>query len=220
VAINNPNLDQLRLLAIDYQGLEEFTADESLFANLHSALQRLGQIGRGALARLVFEELRRSLCLETRYLDAAEQDKARTSAFSYLNERWAFAVDEQLAVSKILIFGKRPEFRGKPRDDLVSGGPRSRLVRLLKAAPFWKDAGLADQVRTWKEHEFAKLLEQFLTTASNYGYVQKQKIDDRLVGWRLKASSMVWSSWMSHPTKLMHRSMRSFASSMWRSRNY
>jgi len=189
---NNPNLDQLRLLRIDYQGLSEFCADESLFAGRHSALQRLGPKGREALARLVFDELRRGLCLESRYLDSAEQDKARTSAYSYLSERWVFAPDEQLATSKLLIFGKRPEFRGKPRDDLVSGGPRSRLVRVLKRAGFWEDAGLAEQVRGWKELELAEVLEHFLAAASNYGYVQKEKVDERLVGWRLKASAMVW----------------------------
>jgi superfamily II DNA/RNA helicase len=189
---NNPNLDQLRLLSIDYQGLSDFAADESRFAKLHSALQQLGPAGREALARLVFEEMRRSLCLETRYLDSAEQDKARTSAFSYLNERWAFAPDEQLSTSKHLIVGKRPEYRGKPRDDVVSGGPRSRLVRLLKAADVWAQAGLADAARSWREQEYADILEQLLDAASHYGYVQKQQLDDRLVGWRLKASSMIW----------------------------
>ena len=73
---NNPNLDQLRLLSIDYRGLSELAGDDSRFAKKHSALQRIGPAGREALARLVFEEMRRSLCLETRYLDAAEQDKA------------------------------------------------------------------------------------------------------------------------------------------------
>ncbi len=196
---NNPNLDQLRLLSIDYQGLRDFAAEDSLFANLHTGLQRLGSQGRECMGRLVFDELRRSLCLETRYLDPAEQDKARTTGFGYLNDRWAFASDEQLASSKFLVFGKRPEFRGKPRDDLVSGAPRSRMVRLLKAAACWRDAGLADEVRSWKEQDFSELLEQFLGAATAYGYVQKQKIDDRVVGWRLKASSLIWRLVESSP---------------------
>jgi len=61
-----------------------------------------------------------------------------TSAFSYLNDRWVFPPDEQLATAKLLILGKRPEYRGNPRDGLVFGGPRSRIVRLLKRAAFWK----------------------------------------------------------------------------------
>ena len=189
---NNPNLDQLRLLSIDYQGLSDFAADDEQFSELHSVLKKLGPTGREALARLVFEEMRRSLCLETRYLDNGEQDKARTNAFSYLNERWAFAPDEQLAASRYLIFGKRPEIRGKAREDLVSGGPRSRLIRLLKTADLWAEAELSETIRFWKEQDFADILEQFLGAASRYGYVQAQKVDNRLIGWRLKASSMIW----------------------------
>ena len=143
---NNPNLDQLRLLELTTKVWPD-SVRTIPFSRRQRNAPTLGPEGSEALARLVFDEMRRSLCLETRYLDAAEQDKARTSAFSYLNERWAFAPDEQLATSKLLIFGKRPEYRGKPRDDLVSRRPAGhRLVRLLKRAAFWKDAGMAQQV--------------------------------------------------------------------------
>ena len=189
---NNPNLDQLRLLSIDYQGLDQFAADEALLTNQHSVVLRLGSTGRAALARFIFDEMRRSLCLETRYLDPAEQDRTRTSAFSYLNERWAFASDEQLVSSRFLILGRKPEYKGKPREDLVSGGPRSRLIRLLKTAPFWNDTGLAAEVRSWNQQEFVELLDRFLAAAAIYGFVQRQTIDHQLVGWRLMASCMVW----------------------------
>ena len=62
---NNPNLDQLRLLRIDYQGLAEFCADTTLVAGRNPVLERLGPAGREALARLVFDEMRRSLCLDS-----------------------------------------------------------------------------------------------------------------------------------------------------------
>lgn len=189
---NNPNLDQLKLIAIDYLGLQEFCADETQFANRHKALHRLGPSGREALARFVFSELRRNLCIESRYLDAMEQDKARTSAFSYLNERWAFASDERLATAKYLILGKRPEFKGKPRDDLVSGGPRSRMVRLLKTASFWSGTPAASMTQGWKDQEVTEVLSDFLSVASDYGYVQRQSLDKNLLGWRLKAAAMQW----------------------------
>lgn len=188
---NNPNLDQLKLLRIDYLGLEEFCADNSLFTG-HSVLQRLSPKGREDLARFLFDELRRNLCLESRYLDSLEQDKARTNAYSYLNERWSFSQDERLATSKFLILGKRPEFRGKPREDLVGGGPRSRLVRLLKYAQFWQKTEFAGQVMGWKDQELTEILGCMLDAASNYGYVQKQSIDKNVVGWRLKSSAMQW----------------------------
>lgn len=80
--------------------------------------------------------VRRGLCLESRYLDAVEQDKARTSAYQRLNERWAFAADENLETSRSLVLGKRPEHKGKPRTDLVTGGSRSRLLKQVKTADF------------------------------------------------------------------------------------
>jgi hypothetical protein len=189
---NNPNLDQLNLLAIRYRGLEEFCAEPTMFENAGSVLEKLEPQGRAAFCQVVFDEMRRGLCLESRYLDPVEQDKARTSAFSYLNERWAFAADENLETAKHLIFGKRPEYRGKPRSDLMSGGPRSRLLKRVRMAPFWQTTSFAAQVHAWKEQEWVELVQALLHAAANYGYVQKQDVEQGLTGWRLQAAAMEW----------------------------
>lgn len=188
---NNPNLDQLGLLSIRYRSLDDFCADDSVFAK-NSSLHKLSSHNRGILCQLVFDVMRRSLCLESRYLDGVEQDKARNSAYNYLNERWAFAADEQLETAKYLILGKRPEYKGKPRPDLVSGGARSRLLRQIKNAEFWKNTSLAGQITTWKDPEWVELVEALLNAANLYGYVQKHSIDQQLVGWRLNASALDW----------------------------
>lgn len=189
---NNPNLDQLNLLAIRYRGVEEFCADNSLFGPSKSVLASLSPDNRIELCRVVFDEMRRGLCLESRYLDPVEQEKAKNNAFSYLSERWVFAPDENLETAKYLILGKRPEYKGKPRADLMSGGPRSRLLKQLKLASFWKDSVFSGKVFAWKEQELVELLEALLNVASNYGYVQKHSIDKKLVGWRLNAVAMDW----------------------------
>lgn len=188
---NNPNLDQLGLLAIKYRSLDEFCADAAAFGK-NSTLAKLNAADRATLCRLVFDTMRRGLCLETRYLDPVEQDKARTSAFTYLNERWAFAPDELLETAKYLILGKRPEYRGKPRADLVTGGPRSRLLREIKTASFWKETGFAGEVASWKDPEWGELVEALLQASALYGYVQKHSIDQQLVGWRLNATALDW----------------------------
>ena len=188
---NNPNLDQLGLLAINYRSLDEFCADSSAFER-NGTLAKLNAVNRAKLCRLVFDAMRRGLCLETRYLDPVEQDKARTNAFTYLNERWAFAPDELLETAKYLILGKRPEYRGKLRTDLVTGGPRSRLLREIKTAPFWKETAFAGQVASWKDPEWVELVEALLQASVLYGYVQKHSIDQQLVGWRLNAAALDW----------------------------
>lgn len=189
---NNPNLDQLNLLAIRYRGLEEFCAEHSMFNNAGPVLSQLGAPSRAALYQLLFDEMRRGLSIESRYLDAVEQDKARNNAFAYINERWAFAPDEMLETAKYLILGKRPEYKGRPRTDLMSGGPRSRLLKQLKLASLWQETVFARQVHAWRDCEWVELVEVMLQVAGNYGYVQKQAIDTTLVGWRLSAAAMDW----------------------------
>lgn len=188
---NNPNLDQLGLLQIRYRDLDAFCADASIFA-ANSTLTKLTAVQRTVLFELLFDALRRHLCLESRYLDPVEQDKARTSAHTYLNERWAFAPDEKLDTGRYLILGKRPEYKGKPRTDLVTGGPRSRLLRQIKTAAFWRDSACASEVVQWKDVEWAKLIEALLESAKDYGYVQRQPIDAQLAGWRLNAAALDW----------------------------
>lgn len=189
---NNPNLDQLGLLEIKYRGLEDFCTDPAALGNQHGVLRALNTEHRAVLCKLVFDTMRRSLCLETRYLDAVEQDKARTSAFTYLNERWAFAPDELLETAKSLILGKRPEYNGRPRTDLVTGGSRSRLLREIKTATFWKETAFAGQVSNWQDTEWVELVEALLQAAALYGYVQKHPLDQQLVGWRLNAAALEW----------------------------
>lgn len=188
---NNPNLDQLGLLAISYRSLDDFCADPAAFSK-SSLLGKLTAAHRAVLCQLIFDTMRRGLCLETRYLDPVEQDKARTSAFAYLNERWAFAPDEQLETSKYLILSKRPEFKGKPRTDLVTGGPRSRMLRDIKTSALWKETALAGLVAIWKDPEWVELVEELLQAAALYGYVQKHSIDQHLIGWRLNAAALDW----------------------------
>lgn len=188
---NNPNLDQLGLLQIRYRDLDTFCADASIFA-ANGILAGLTTAQRTGLYELLFDTLRRQLCLESRYLDPVEQDKARTSAHTYLNERWAFAPDEKLDTGRYLILGKRPEYRGKPRTDLVTGGPRSRLLRQIKTAAFWRDSTCASEVAHWKDAEWAELIEALLESAKHYGYVQRHPIDAQLAGWRLNAAALDW----------------------------
>ncbi len=188
---NNPNLDQLNLLRIGYQGLDEFAAEPSLFASSSVLAQLLPQ-QRAQLAAVLFDYMRRGLCLQTMYLDPVEQERAKATAFQYLNERWAFAHDENLETSRYLILGRRPEYRGKPRTDLITGGARTRLLKEIKSAAFWKDSPAKAAITGWRDPQWVQLVEDLLKAASNYGYVQKFDMDTDLLGWRLNAKAMDW----------------------------
>ena len=195
---NNPNLDQLGMLQIRYRDLDAFCAEAGPFAG-HAVLASLSPVHRMRLYELLFDTLRRHLCLESRYLDPVEQDRARNSAHTYLNERWAFVPDEKLETGRYLILGKRPEYKGKPRTDLVTGGPRSRLLRQIKVAALWQDSACAAEVKQWKDAEWTELIEALLKAASHFGYVQRHPIDVQLAGWRLNAAALDWCLTMDQP---------------------
>lgn len=190
---NNPNLDQLKLLSIDYLDLDKFCAEESNFAQAHIILQQMGSRGRYALACLVFDEMRRNLCIESIHLDTHEQEKARSNAYNHLNERWAFSREERLATAKRLVFGPIPEHKGKRHDDLISGGPRSRLIRRIKNAPFWQDTPFAKQPMSWKDQKLSEILLDLMKAARDFGYVQATAISPQITAWCLHASCMRWN---------------------------
>ncbi|MFM8422019.1 MAG: DEAD/DEAH box helicase, partial [Verrucomicrobiota bacterium] len=196
---NNPNLDQLRLLKLDYEGLEEFATQDALFAG-HPFLSGLGPQDRAQLARVVFGEMARNLCIESRYLNAQEQEAIEGRAFNYLNERWAFAQDERLATTHYLLLGKRPDSTGKRRSDLVGGGSNSKLVRLLRHAPLWKQSPAAAAAERLRNPDWVDVIQSLLKAAERYGYLQSQTVDHRqLVGWALKSSALCWRLTLDHP---------------------
>ncbi len=188
---NNPNLEQLELLKIHYKDLESFCADDSNFS-AHPALRAFNPDERQELCDQLFGAMRRHLCLESRYFDHTEQDAARTSAFTHINERWCFSPDEQLDTSRTLILAKRPPSKGKPRTDLILGGPRSGVLRRIRNDGFWKNSACASRIESWKDGEWADMFSALLDAAKNWGYVQRIQVDQKTTGWRLNASRLQW----------------------------
>jgi len=196
---NNPNLDQLKLLEIGYDGLDEFCAHEASFKD-KTVLSRLRPSERAQLARLIFNELAKNLCIESRYLDGQEHEAVRGKIYNYLTERWSFGDDERLATTRYLILDKRPDNKGRQRFDLIGGGPGSRLVRLLKFAEFWKTSDCASAAAHLSNPEWVSVCRSFLKAAETHGYVQSQGLDNqKLIGWTLKSSALRWTLTLECP---------------------
>ena len=207
---NNPNLTQLELLAIDYPGLEDLAAHDKAFARdkqpggLEPAaeaawdwLRSLPPSARTHLGRIIFEAMQRDLCIDSQYLDANSQDNIKPAVFAHLTERWTFGYDERLATTKYLILDRRPDSQGRRRDDLIGGGPRSRLVRELRFSKVWQDTPDQDTFRRARGEDLVELIRAFLTAASGAGYVVSSLVDRArdgraTKGWALKDTSIEW----------------------------
>ena len=189
---NNPNLDQLGMVEVAYRGLEECCAHEPSFVDSHTVIKNLKPAQRATLARFVLDDMRRRLCIDSRYLSTIEQERVQSNAYSRLRGRWSFGTDEKLVTSSYLITVPRPDRKKRYRADLVGGGARSRLLRSLKRAEFWKNTVYGDEVLSWKEAELAEVIESVLKTLKPLGYVEPEKVDTDVIGWRINANAVVW----------------------------
>lgn len=85
---NNPNLEQLRLVKIGYNWLNEVINSDKLQKS--EILASLSVKKRQQFAELVFNHLRKSLCIRSDYFENDEQEFARKKGNGYLLESWRF----------------------------------------------------------------------------------------------------------------------------------
>ena len=188
---NNPSLDHLGLLELHYNMLEEFVRDEGQFQD-SKWLSRLSHSAREGLFRWLFEELRQSQCVESRYLDHNEQEKVKTTGAKSLSERWGLPFDEVLSTSRWVIMVPVPDYKGRRREDLVGAGLRSRISRAVKSVPFWKNTPLFDGVQKAKDPELAEIIQDLLDSANKYGFLSRVQVEKGINGWALKDAVLVW----------------------------
>ena len=190
---NNPPLDQLGLLAITYTGLAEYASDDQYFQHEAGILASIDPASRKELFAFVFGEMRKNLCIESRYLSQSDQEQMKTLAFNHLLERWSFGSDEKLTTTRYLTLSPIPKHARHGDDILVSGGSRSRLIRNLRRCAFWKNTPYAEDILKKKEVDLIDIVQTVLEKAGEYGYVSQIEIDRGISGWALKSSSMEWS---------------------------
>ncbi|HUX40070.1 MAG TPA: DEAD/DEAH box helicase [Rectinemataceae bacterium] len=189
---NNPSLDQLGLVDIAYVGMDEYSRTEGYFEHAHSAIKSLDPERRKELFALVFAEMRKNLCVDSRFLDPGEQERMKTKAWASLKERWGFAFDEKLTVTRYMVLSPLPERLHRSRLDYISGGVRSRLVRIIKRAPLWNGSPLEGQILGWKDAAVTEIVQSALELARDYGFVKEVPLDRDFSGWCLKSQALEW----------------------------
>lgn len=188
---NNPNLEQLGLLRIDYEGLDELCRDEEVWSSLpFRGLAQVSPQGRERALRLVLDSMRRSLCIKSRYLDPIQQEQLQNQSYQYLKEPWGFTEEEQLQSASALVVGSLPQ--GRRNHNLNSGSSRSQLGQALKQESAW---GAEDFARIGGKpgpDEYPELLRSLLMALERYGLVEADEVVDGLQGYRLLGEFLLW----------------------------
>ena len=187
---NNPNLEQLGLLTIDYEGLDDLCDDQEIWSSLpFKGLASVSPQGRRKALQVLLDTMRRSLCIKSRYLDPIQQEQLRNLSFQYLKEPWGFTEEEQLQPANALVIGALPQ--GRRHFNLTSGSSRSQLGQILKRKSTWGESDFQFIGKLGPE-EYPELLQSLLLALETYGLVERDEVADGLEGYQLLGEFLLW----------------------------
>ncbi|WP_461246155.1 DEAD/DEAH box helicase [Treponema sp. R6D11] len=184
---NNPSLEALELIRIEYDGLSKYleTDNDGLLPEISSLPQSI----KIKLFMLVFDEMKKNLCISSRFLTRFEQEKYRNLSKNSLNEPWGFSEDEILTTTNYLTLRIDNDWHGR-QGEVISAGPRSRIVQLIKRELFWK--GTEFENAGWKGDDYTAIIENILQWATRYGFVITQSLSSSMTGFCLNSNTLLW----------------------------
>ncbi len=181
----NPNLEQLDLLDVEYQGLKALAADEAEFSTAPALLKSASPQVRTAVYKVLFDHLRKWMAIRSSVLDATNLEQLFARSHSFLRPPWGFGSDEKPRRARYLIVTplKRREVSLRDEDLIVRGSSRSALGKLLKRSELWGTPAIRDL----KPKEFDELLLALLKTATTYGLLSEETTPfGEVTGWKLR----------------------------------
>jgi superfamily II DNA/RNA helicase len=186
----NPNLEQLKLVRVEYLGLDELVADESCFTGASDVLRLAAPPERRAVYVQIFDHLRKWMAIRSQVLEPTTIEQLLQRSHSRLRAPWGFGLDEKPRRARWLLIQppSRKETNLRDEDLLVRGGSRSSLGKILRSSktpegdPLWADPAA---VRALKPKEFEALIEALLRAACTHGLVSEEVTPFGQTGFRL-----------------------------------
>lgn len=187
----NPNLEQLGLVCVEYQGLDALAADQEEFESAHPLLKHATPEVRSNLYRELLDHLRKWMAIKSQVLDATVLEQMVARAHSRIRTPWGFGADEKPRGARWLMVDapKRKENSLRDIDLIVRGGSRSALGRTLRESRLWNGDGA---VRNLKSKELDKLIADLLRAAAVHGLVSQENTPFDQPGWRLNDAAVLF----------------------------
>ena len=188
--ITSPNLEQLNLLDITYQGLMECCQDEEEWSKAHALLQTLSPEQRYRITSDLLAVMRRGLCIKTIYLDPHFQEQIRNRSFNLLKEPWGLSEEEYLTPNAFMVPRARPA-HGTLGVDALFISPRSRFGRRLKSREVWgvDNPHYPDR---FDDDVFHEVIDSMLRVLETYGLVESSELARGYTGYRIDSSLLEW----------------------------
>ncbi len=187
----NPNLEQLRMVRVDYLGLDDLAADDELFAGSHPLLQRASHAVRNEVYRKLLDHMRQWMAIRSQVLDAAVLEQLVAKSHSRLRPPWGFGSDEKPRGARwlLIVAPTRRASTLRDMDLIVRGGSRSGLGRTLRSSIPW---GGDPSVRDLNSKDFDRLVGDLLRAGAMHGLVSEENTPFDQPGWRLNDACVVF----------------------------
>jgi superfamily II DNA/RNA helicase len=194
----NPNLEQLKLVTVDYLGLDDLAADEPAFATAPDVLRLASPFERKAVYRQVFDHLRKWMAIRSQILEGTFVEQLLQKSHSRLRAPWGFGIDEKPRRARWLLISPpaRKDTSLRDEDLIVRGGSRSSLGKILRSSktpegePLWANPAA---VRDLKPKEFDALIQALLRAACVHGLVSEETTPfGEQVGFRLNDACVLF----------------------------
>ncbi|MGP3920444.1 DEAD/DEAH box helicase [Nonomuraea sp. 10N515B] len=180
--ITMPNLEQTGLLRFDYVALDEIAEDDEWWETTHHALRDDEPGHRAELARIVLDEMRRSLAVDVDVLTEEGYERLWNQSQQHLTGVWALGEPEG-RVKATTVFAQ-PGRPGESRDRINFTG-RSALGRYLRRTAYPRLSLSVDDAQ--------QIIGNLLWALEKYGLlVEVAKTRDGARGYRLKSSELIW----------------------------
>jgi superfamily II DNA/RNA helicase/very-short-patch-repair endonuclease len=191
---NNPNLEQLDLLRIDYEDLPSLCASDARWQktfrvgaagerDVHPMLALASPVVRQKLVQMLLDVMRRNLCIKTRYLDHYNLEEWKNKSRQHLKEPWAFTEDEMLAEANFATIGK-----SRKGLNTVTLGLRTRFGQVIKGASFWEGG----HHELLNEASYPQFIQDLLDIVSNYGLIEAVEIEKGMLGYQVLGEALLW----------------------------
>ena len=188
----NPNLEQLGLMEVEYQGLDSLCDDQAEFANAPPVLRDADPVRRREAFKILFDTLRQGMAVRSAVLEQTSVEQLRQRSHARISPPWGFGLDEHPRRSRWLMVEAPPRRKNTLGDEdlLVRGGARSALGKKLKSNSVW---GETSGARNLKTPELNELITSLLTAAQSHGLVSKDPTPfDQAMGWRLNDDAVLF----------------------------
>lgn len=180
----NPSLSTLKLIAVDFLGIDDIAADAELLGAILPAFGAMATEERRETLRLLLEAMLEGLAVDSESLDPVVLETVAQASRNTLRSPWSIDRGEQLRERSVLLLrapGKADVgLRGEKM--LMRGGPGSRIARLINR-PDRIGAKLG-------RDDYAAFMDALLGLLADEGILRSAAFDDDAIGWRLSPSAV------------------------------